>query len=171
MAKDLQTYLSNRRTRLPRQIAVEAAAQALVASHNEHGGATFSLYFGNVAGQNLYAVSLFLERTSIVPGKMVSARQMHKFITDNIDLLADPRLCIGTWYDEEEDTTYLDIVATLPDKPLVLRLASQYNQIAVYDLANKEVAFIGGTGKPVSISTPEFQRLPPLIRQRGNAND
>ena len=166
MAKDLQTYLSNRRTRLPRQIAVEEAAQALAESHNEHGGATFSLYFGNVAGQNLYAVSLYPEpeRAITISGKSLSPADMEGFIKANLDLLADPRVCIGTWYYEDTDATYIDITAVLAEEQMAIELGRQYNQIAIYDLMRSEEIETEGTGEWTIPALPAAERLPKLQR-------
>jgi hypothetical protein len=164
MAKDLKTYLSNRRTRLPRQMDVDEAARLLEGIHNEQSGATFSLYFGNVTGQELYAVSLYPERSVKVRGQLLSARKLKAFILQNRNLLADPRNSIGTWYKEESDTTYIDITATLPDRQLAVSLGWQYNQIAVYDLAAEEEIDTGGSGEMSHITVQADQRLPQPIR-------
>src|SRR4051794_23407948 len=109
MAKDLRTYLANRRTRLPRQIPIQEAVEQIEPLHAERGGATFSLYFGDVASQALFAVSLYPERSVMTRGRSISARRLQAFVAQNQDLLQDPRNTIGTWYNEENDTTYLDV--------------------------------------------------------------
>ena len=129
MAKDLRAYLSNRRTGLPKPIPAEEAVTQIERLHGEKGGATFSLYFGDVVGQELFAVSLYPERSVQVRGRFVSARRLRAFLGQNQDLLSDPRNSVGIWYNEDDDTTYLDVTATLPDRAAVqsnrhLRLAS-----------------------------------------------
>jgi hypothetical protein len=166
MAKDLRTYLSNRRTRLPKPITVEVAADRIEQIHAEHGGATFSLYFGDMLGQGLYAVSLFPEpETALtIAGKDAPADVLRAFIGANRELLLDPRLCIGTWYQEDMDITFIDIVAVLPDRETALALGRQYNQIAVYDLAAGEEIDAGGSGEWIAVDVPPEQRLPRLKR-------
>jgi hypothetical protein len=164
MAKDLRTYLSNRRTRLPRLIPGERAVRLIERLHEEDGGATFSLYFGNVAGQELFAVSLYPERSVQVRGRFISARRLLAFLAQNQDLLSDPRNAIGTWYNEDDDTTYLDVTATVPDRVEAIALGKQYNQIGVYDLQRGEDIVTGGTGEPLLDAPPEAHRLPQPVR-------
>lgn len=164
MAKDLRTYLFNRRTRLPRLIPAERAVRLIEQMHQEEGGATFSLYFGNVADQELFAVSLYPERSVQVRGRSVSTRRLLAFVIQNQDLLADPRTAIGTWYNEEDDTTYLDVTAVLPDREQAVALGRQYNQIAIYDLLRGEEIATGGTGEPLPEAPPQPYRLPDLRR-------
>jgi hypothetical protein len=164
MARDLRTYLSNRRTRLPKPVPVEEAVAQVEQLHEAHGGATFSLYFGNVLGQELYAVSLYPERSVQVRGRFVPARRLQAFLTLNQDLLHDPRNAIGTWYNEDDNTTYLDVSAMLPDREQAISLARQYNQIAIYDLLQEEEIETGGTGEPLLEAPPELQRLPQPVR-------
>jgi hypothetical protein len=164
MAKDLRTYLSNRRTRLPRPISVEKAVAQIERLHRESGGATFSLYFKDVVGQELFAVSLYPERSVQVRGRFVPARRLQAFLMQNQDLLRDPRNTVGTWYNEDDDTTYLDVTATLPDREQAITLGRQYNQIAVYDLLHEEEIATGGTGEPLPEAPPDTHRLPQPIR-------
>jgi hypothetical protein len=143
---------------------VEEAVAQVEQLHEEHGGATFSLYFGNVLGQELYAVSLYPERSVQIRGRSVPTRRLQAFLALNQDLLRDPRNAVGTWYNEEENTTYLDVSATLPDREQAILLAQQYNQIAIYDLLQKEEIETGGTGEPLLDAPPELQRLPGPVR-------
>jgi hypothetical protein len=164
MAKDLRTYLSNRRTRLPRSIPVEEAATQIERLHGENGGATFSLYFENVVGQELFAVSLYPERSVQVRGRLIPARRLRSFLAQNQDLLRDPRIAIGTWYNEDDDTTYLDVTAMLSEREQAISLGQQYNQIAIYDLLRDEEINTGGTGEPLLDVPPEMHRLPQPLR-------
>jgi hypothetical protein len=164
MAKDLRTYLTNRRTRLPKRISVEEAVEQVAHLHAERGGATFSLYFADTFGQELFAVSLYPERSVRVRGRLVPARRLQAFVARNQDLLLDPRNAIGTWYNEANDTTYLDVTATLPDREQAITLGRQYNQIAIYDLLRDEEIETEGTGEPLLEAPTEMYRLPRPIR-------
>jgi hypothetical protein len=160
MARDLRTYLSNRRTRLPKPTPIDEAATQVGKLHAEKGGATFSIYFGNVAGQELFAVSLYPERSVQVLGRLVPTRRLLAFVAQNQDLLRDPRNAIGTWYNGDDDVTYLDVSTTLPDREQAISLGRQYNQIAIYDLLRDEEIETGGTGEPLADAPPEMLRLP-----------
>jgi hypothetical protein len=160
MAKDLRTYLSNQRTRLPRLILTGAAVAQIARLHEENGGATFSLYFGSVLGHELFAVSLYPERSVQVRGRFVPARWLQAFIVQGQGLLNDPRIAVGIWYNEEDDLTCLDVTAILPNRDQAIELARRYNQIAIYDLLRGEEILTGGTGDPVPDAPPEMERLP-----------
>jgi hypothetical protein len=164
MAKNLRTYLSNRRTRLPRPIPVETAVMQIERLHREKGGATFSLYFADDVGQELFAVSLYPERSVQTRGRVVPTQRLQAFIAKNQDLLHDPRNCIGTWYNEEDDAIYLDVTATLVDREQAIALGRQYDQIAIYELVDEEEIATGGTGEPLPNAPPEMNRLPQPIR-------
>ncbi len=166
MARNLKTYLSNRRTRLPKPLSVEDAAQHIERLHLQRNGATYSLFFGDMFGQELFAVSLYPEPETALrlAGENVPARVFEVFIQANRTLLSDPRLCVGTWYLEEEDTTFLDIVAVLPDREAAIELGQQFNQIAVFDLFAGVEIETGGTGEWIATDIPPQKRLPKLER-------
>jgi hypothetical protein len=75
-------------------------------------------------------------------------------------LLGDPRNAIGTWYNEDDDTTYMDVTAMLSDRDQAVSLGRQFNQIAIYDLFRDEEIDTGGTGEPLLDAPPETSRLP-----------
>jgi hypothetical protein len=97
-------------------------------------------------------------------GKSVSADLLQRFIQRNRDLLDDPRCAIGTWYNEDDGLTYLDITATLRDRREALDLALRYNQIAIFDLNHLEVPDTEGTGEPPQDVPPARERLPSITR-------
>ncbi len=113
--------------------AAQAAAE-IAKIHRANGGATYSLYFGNLAGKKLYAVSLYPERSVAIKGNALDAGRILRFIRANMDLLSDPRLSIGTWHDGASNTCDLDVSATLPDRKEALTLARKYHQLDIFDL-------------------------------------
>jgi hypothetical protein len=70
----------------------------------------------------------------------------------------------GGFFDEDDDTTYLDVTATVPDRAEATALGRQYNQIGIYDLLRAEEIGTGGTGEPLLDAPPEMHRLPQLSR-------
>ncbi len=106
MARSLNEYLTPGATkRLPEMQAPSDIAQKALRFHQEHGGSTFNLFFGNLAGQSLYAVSVYPERSRRIPGRLLTDDALMLFIKGNMDLLSDPRCSVGTW--EENGYAYL----------------------------------------------------------------
>lgn len=138
------------------------AAESISALHRTRGGSTFNLYFGDLAGQSLYAVSVYPERSRLVGGPELDLRILERFLLDNLDLLQDPRNNAGTWFNEADGNTYLDVSSTLPSRQQAIQLARRYNQIGVFDLRTSEVIETGGTGELIPNLPPPAQRLPEL---------
>jgi hypothetical protein len=65
---------------------------------------------------------------------------------------------------EDEDLTYLDVTATLPDRDRAIDLGQQFNQIGIYDLLRGQEISTGGTGEPLPDLPPESDRLPRPVR-------
>jgi len=171
LANNLTAYLNDPNAALPSPLAVEALAQQVTSWLTAHEGATFNLFFGNMAGQSLYAVSLYPERSVVLPGRDVPEDLLRKFIEDNQDLLADPRNSIGLWYSDTLHAIYLDVSATLPDRAEAVSLGEWYNQEAIYGLGQDEVLDTGGTGEWHEGWSSELERLPPLQRQQKVGQD
>ncbi len=131
LADNLTAYLSDATLALPPALEVELLTRQVASWLATHEGATFNLFFGNMAGQALYAVSLYPERSVVFPGRAVPEDLLRRFIQDNQDLLADPRNSIGIWYSAALDAVYLDVSATLPDRAEAVSLGEWYNQTRV----------------------------------------
>lgn len=163
IAGDLRAFLTNTKLRLPRQLPVRQLAALISAVHAADGGASIHSRFGNLKGQPLFAVSLYPERTARINGSDVPAVIVLAYIRQNRDLLEDPRAIIGSWYNADEETSYLDVAVVLSDEAVAAQLGEQYNQIAIYDLAREQEIELGGTGEENTNTHAEAERLPPLI--------
>ena len=161
-ADGLGDYLNEKTTTIPPLLEPRKAASETLALYESSGreGATFSLRFRDMRGQPLYAVSLYPERGRKSNGDTVKMRILQVFIAENLDLLSDPRCSIGLWYNADEDVTYLDIVATLPNRQEKTTLALQYDQIAILDLQTLIEIETGGTGNTPADMPPAAERLP-----------
>jgi len=164
IARNLADYLADASTVLPEPIDAEEAVAMIAKQHQENGGATFNLYFGDQIGQQLYAVSVYVERGVRRQGRALPIQFLKAFFKKNSDLLQDPRNSIGCWFDPETGRTYLDISATLPNRQAAINLGLRYNQISIYDLAHDEVISTEGTGEETTGLPPESQRLPAVER-------
>lgn len=95
IAKDLHDYLSHSATLLPTPATVEDFAENIQCRH-KLGGSTSSLHFGNVAGRNLYAVSIYPDRPALIPGREIFTALVRVFVLANRALLEDARNAVGT---------------------------------------------------------------------------
>jgi hypothetical protein len=171
VADSLQILMADASLRLPRRIGVSTAAAEMIAALRTGTGVTFNLHFGEIRGQNLYAVSIYPERSVFLPIEGLTPSLVEDFIRANRDLLSDPRNCVGIWYVREEGTLYLDVSTTLPSLETAVRLGQEYNQIGIYDFQNGRVIDTGGTGTEVPDLLPVEGRLPPLERKAHNEDD
>ena len=129
--------------------SLDAVIPQVLESHQNYGGSTFNLKRGNMAYKDLYAVSIFPDQgiSLPIPGKVIppdTARQWARF---NRDLLKDPRLSWGTWYDAENNASVLDVVATIKDKSAAERAGRKTNQKAITYLKDLSDIKLGGTGE------------------------
>jgi hypothetical protein len=120
----------------------------------------------SLAGQRGFAVSMFPERTLKVPVPHFSDSVVLSYMKDNLDLLDNPNLMVGSWNDGEGQI-WLDVVAVVKDKHHAEWLGSpqRYNQRGAADLGLArdsepfpDEAFIatGGTGEGFGPNAPKF---------------
>jgi hypothetical protein len=77
-----------------------------------------------------------------------------------------PNVSIGTWYDQETDTTFLDISFTTTDRERAIELGRQFNQKAIYDLNALEEIPTGGTGEALA-GLPSIEERLGILFQPG----
>jgi len=110
------------------------------------GGVTYNLSQGNMAGTDNYSVSIYPDRSKILPSG-VDFDEIENFIVANEDLLNNASNSFGAW--THDGKVYLDVVATIPDQQKAVDLGKQHNQIAIWDLKNNREIPTGGTGEVV----------------------
>ena len=173
-ATSLADYLGDEATVLPPLLEVQDVVRQMVGLFQSAGGATFSLFFGSMAGTASLAVSLYQDTAARHSkwwnGKSLSPFRLRSFIAANHELLGEPGNSVGVWYDVENDRTYLEVTATLPffdkaDYTAAVRQGRRYNQIGIYDLEERAYIALGGTGELPEDAPPVFERL--LAPQRG----
>src|SRR5262245_48670538 len=112
-----------------------ALARTVAVLQQQHGGFTYSLYRGNLAGTHGYAVAVFPELSVVLDGPATEG-QLAQFVQDNLVLLHDPQLNLGGWYDSRSCKTYLDISAVIPSRKLAVTLARKHKQRSITNLRN-----------------------------------
>jgi len=119
---------------VPSQEELVRASQEIAALTMQNKGATYNLYEGNMAGQPLYAVSVFPERTEEVE-EYPGAGRIHEFIQRNLELLRARGFHVGTWYNDALGRTYLEVSVTVSDLAEAKRLGRKYEETTVYDMS------------------------------------
>ena len=151
----------------PRASEIKKAASVAVSLHSEFGGSSYNVVTGqNLAGTNNYAVSPYSDRELIVPGKDVPTDVFEKFISANEDLLGDPRNILGSWFNEQDGNTYIDVSVVTESYSEAMRIAESANQIAIFNLRTfEEIA----TGTPPTdvMSSRAAQRFHGIMAHKG----
>lgn len=163
-ARSLEQYLGSTKTKLPKPELADALARKIAEVHKAKEGSTHNLYFGDLSGRKLFAVSVFPRQTTKVQGRLVSKQMLAEYLEANQRHLADPRVSVGTWYDPENNESIVDIILTEPGRQRALKLGSDYNQRGIFDLAAGEEIPTGGTGEAGAARIPA--ELPPMRRGR-----
>lgn len=113
------------------------APQVVAETHNKQGGSTIDLKTGKPTTKG-FAISPYPDRTVKIPGKEISPEQIQEYAEQNKDLLEQKGHTIGTWFNEEDGNTYLDVTITEASKEKALKLGEEKEQIAIFDLEKFE---------------------------------
>lgn len=164
---DIVQYLANPVGDPPPIGYLDAAVEFIEILHERDEGATYSLRWGNLAGLDLYAVSVYPDLGIAFSGRGIDKNVLQMFIAGNLDLLSDPRAAVGTWFNDVDGNTYIDVSAVLQDKEQAIELGERYNQIAIWDLKNAlSIATCDTTevnhncGQPIDNLPSPLERLP-----------
>jgi hypothetical protein len=117
-----------------------ATSKRALRLHVDNGGGTCSFRNGNVAGWPGYAVAIHCCR--FVSGKYIDANDIKEAITGHLPALQASGICIGTWYDEGRDVSWIEIVRIVWNLEEAECLALRNGQRAIYDLAARRIIII-----------------------------
>lgn len=131
--------------------------ETTLALHSRTNGATVSLSKGNMVGRELFAVSIYPERT-IKLRVRPSWQRLFAFVLANLDLLVKPDRALGTWFDALEGVHVLDVVVCLSDREAALDLGLHYHQWSVFYLATSREIRIG---EPAFVLRPTYTEARP----------
>ena len=106
-------------------------------------GCTFDLDSGPVTDG--FAVATHPEESKVFTRKICMA-DIAGFIGDNIAALSETMAAVGTWIDRATGKTWIDVVSILRTKANAIRLGTELNQIAIFDLNNAAEIPTGGNG-------------------------
>lgn len=134
--------MSEEEVRLPSVIDADTAAQQIWDLYRRTQGATFSHFWGDLSGRNLYALSADPNRVQVLDNVQVSVEVIKSFIQANMDLLSNPEKAVGVWLEVEDDQAYFDVSVTLSDHDRALELGRERGEIAICYLADLSVEYI-----------------------------
>lgn len=121
--------------RVPDKAVIARAAAEASSLHAKFNGSSYNVVTGQDMGGTLnFAVSPYKGRELVIPGKDVPASVLQKYVQDNADLLTDPRNILGTWYNEADGNSYLDVSVVTASREEAARMAREADQIAFFDL-------------------------------------
>ncbi len=140
-------------------VNIEDAINQISNIHGKTDGSTFSLYHGNMAGQPYYSVSIFPDLSKTIIGKQITIDDLKKFIKPYEGLARNKNIGIGTWYNPDENKTYLDFVTLVSDEKVAIDLGKRYNQIGLFNLGKMEYIETGGTGESIDPLPSLLDRL------------
>lgn len=140
---------------------IDVAVQQIAAIVEATGGATFSMYWDNLAGKRLYAVVPFGD-LKLRPRPGFPQGLLRTFVRRHWELLRDPRICIGVWFNRSDGLTYVELSAVFPNRDEARAVGIRYNEQKGFDLHLMEEFDIGGTGVPPPDRPPVTERLPQL---------
>lgn len=144
-------------------ISINDAVDQILELHKQTGGATFSLFHGDMQSKPYRSVSIFPDIYKSFDGNVITKKQLTAFVEKYEGLLRNEKIGIGTWYNETENATYLDFVALINDRDVAINLGKQYNQIGIFDLEKMEYIEIGGTGTNIEDIPSLYDRLRSLL--------
>ena len=118
---DIVQYLANPVGDPPPIGYLEAAVEFIGVLHERDGGTTYSLRWGNLAGLDLFAVSVFPDLGIAFSGRGLEKSVLEMLIVGNLELLSDPRTAVGT-FNDVDGNTYVDVSAVLQDEEQAIEL-------------------------------------------------
>ena len=134
------------------------------------GGVTYSpLLDKDYGGTQYLAISPFPERSQIFTGR-ATGKMVKGYCDKNNDLL-EKGFQLGSWFNENDGKTYLDVVTTISveKQTEAITLGKNANQIAGFNLSDFTEIPLGGTGEfNDSLVTPFEERLSEALTLMGN---
>jgi hypothetical protein len=137
--------------REPMISCIASAVDMAYESHSETDGATISLVHGNMAGEKVFAVSIYPGRT-VELGTPPTWRELYAFALENADLLLKPRHALGSWLDDDWTHKHvLDVVVLFSDRDEALDHGARCDQRSIYSLeVGQVIAVPRSTHEPVA---------------------
>lgn len=134
-------------------------------SHKKNGGSSISQQTGRPITKG-FPVGVGFEET--VDGEVVTPDDIDRFRNVNQEELNKPGRQIGTWYNEEDNKTYIDVVQIAKTQEEAMELGRANGEIAVYNLETGETIPLEVTPET---KTDETARKAPVTEKDEFIND
>lgn len=126
-------------------------------SHNKDGGSSISQQTGRPITKG-FPVGIGLKET--VDGAKVTPEQITEFKIQHQDALAQPGRQVGTWFNEEDGKTYLDVVQIAKTQEEAMELGREHGEIVVYNLE---------TGETIPLEVAPDAKVDPAAEKKPSA--
>ncbi len=143
-------------------LEVEAEAAGTADEEGMQGSSFSADGKENLIGTPNIAVSIFPDLSFTLPGRLTpetAKEEIGAFREEHKELLeANPELAVGTYFSEDTNTTFIDLVSIVPEAQLetAIELGREFNQISVFNLRTFEEIETGGTGEAIDVNiTPQ----------------
>ena len=121
---------------------VITAARSIWDLYLQADGAIYRFGSGSLAGENLYAVAIYGDRTQQIQEADFAVEIIAAFVQANLDLLAEPQNSVGIWLSADEGIVYLDISITVRSRRAALKLAREHKELAICHLEDLTIEYV-----------------------------
>jgi hypothetical protein len=141
-----------------------------VAAHNANGGSTFHPEHGDLKGKPYFAVGGEPEFRNpdlkmTIKGEELNPEQLKEFSERpavKAALAKHPDASIGSWHDQEADQSVVELVKTPKDRAEAIKMGTDNDQKAIYDLKEGKEIPTGGTGEPKTVTLHHWSNVDDL---------
>jgi len=98
--------------------------------------------------------------------RLMGPEVISAYVAKTEDILEQPGALLGGWLNAEEGRGYLDVSRVIPDRETAITVARDMNQLAIWDVANREAISTGivrGAVDPVEAARFEAANIPSTI--------
>ena len=101
-----------------------------------------------------------------LPTTLIGPETVDAYRATNAEILEQPGALLGGWLNAEDGRGYLDVSRVIPDRETALQIARDTNQLAIWDIANKQEIATGiqrGAVSPIEAARFEAASIPATI--------
>ena len=137
--------IANRRHIKPRKLPnpeiTKKESRDLLQKAVSTGGFTYEP-IANVSPTSGYALSNFKDKELIVSVDDLSSSTIFRYMQKHSEVLKDPNVYVGGWWDTRTDEVYLDISTILDDRGAAIEMAREMDEEGIFDLSNFETIIV-----------------------------
>jgi hypothetical protein len=150
--------------------------ESISEEHNKNGGSTINQRTGRVITEG-FPVGIGEEE--ILDGKEITPETIQQFEMEHAEALGLPNRQIGTWFDEAEGKTYIEVVEVARTEADAIALGEEHNELSTYNLETGEIIMLRkpeGEVDAAKIIQPSVQIKPDVDKlavavERGTSMD